>query len=328
MKEVSISIDIKVQCAKPMPNWISREVAFLKVPVGNEIFQTVAVPINKIIFPDTLDKRGFLHSIDNFDENVEIDNLIRECVDESEKGGRKEAVMNLIELLNAEFEDEEEEDGQDNGGAGDQVSVVYSGIRIAGHKNLVSIILGKNIYSSNDGGILWRKNIYRRRFSHLWSSCLFCGRSVLLFIFHLLFLIFFLGGSIILGRGVSRLLRLGSLLRSLAGSLCGVLLLHLVRGLAPQPGKLLHDVLRANVGVVALDCGPAVGREELVCGGLALDTVVVPVATAALLLLARAGTKRKIRPCSPLVYLDFPLTHRRHQRSWAAGRRTASPSGT
>ena len=162
MKEVSISIDIKVQCAKPMPNWISREVAFLKVPVGNEIFQTVAVPINKMIFPDTLDKRGLLHSIDNFDENVEIDNLIRECVDESEKGGRKEAVMNLIELLNAEFEDEEEEDGQDNGGAGDQVSVVYSGIRIAGHKNLVSIILGKNIYSSNDGGILWRKNIYRR----------------------------------------------------------------------------------------------------------------------------------------------------------------------
>ena len=58
------------------------------------------------------DQRGLLHTITNEDESSEMNALLRECVDETERGGRNEAVMNLVELLRADFDDGDE-DGED-----------------------------------------------------------------------------------------------------------------------------------------------------------------------------------------------------------------------
>ena len=65
------------------------------------------------------DNRGLLHSISNEDEAKEINDLLRECIDESEVGGRLKAAMHLSALLDADFganddEDDEDEDRDEN----------------------------------------------------------------------------------------------------------------------------------------------------------------------------------------------------------------------
>ena len=72
------------------------------------------------------EKRGFLHSISNEDEMQEINGLLEECIDETEKNGRIEAAMNLMELLRAEFVDDDEEN-EDTDEAMDQDHEVETG---------------------------------------------------------------------------------------------------------------------------------------------------------------------------------------------------------
>ena len=55
------------------------------------------------IRPRSSDQRGLLHSIGDEDELEEVNSLVRECVDESQRSGRLQATMNLAELLLADF---------------------------------------------------------------------------------------------------------------------------------------------------------------------------------------------------------------------------------
>ncbi len=59
-----------------------------------------------------------MHSVENADESTELNSLLRECIDETEVGGRAQAVLNLIELVAADFPDEDEDgiEGDDDGG--------------------------------------------------------------------------------------------------------------------------------------------------------------------------------------------------------------------
>ena len=57
------------------------------------------------IRPKSADQRGLLHSMVDEDELDEVNNLIRDCVDETQRSGRLQATMNLAELLLADFND-------------------------------------------------------------------------------------------------------------------------------------------------------------------------------------------------------------------------------
>jgi hypothetical protein len=62
--------------------------------------------------PNAGDQRGLLHSIRDEEELMELNNLLRECVDETASAGRLQAVLNLGELLQADF-GEVDDDGED-----------------------------------------------------------------------------------------------------------------------------------------------------------------------------------------------------------------------
>ncbi|TRY68434.1 hypothetical protein TCAL_01364 [Tigriopus californicus] len=75
------------------------------------------------------DQRGLLHNVHTNEEDHEIKSLIRECVDESELGGRVTAFMNLQELMQVVFKeddlDDESDDRGDDQGDYDEGNVVH-----------------------------------------------------------------------------------------------------------------------------------------------------------------------------------------------------------
>ena len=62
------------------------------------------------IRPKSADQRGLLHSMVDEDELAEVNSLIRDCVDETQRPGRLQATMNLAELLLADFNEGENND--------------------------------------------------------------------------------------------------------------------------------------------------------------------------------------------------------------------------
>lgn len=75
------------------------------------------------------DQRGLLHNVHANEEDQEIKSLIRECVDETELGGRVTAFMNLQELMQIVFKDDdiddESDDRVDDQGDYDEGNVVH-----------------------------------------------------------------------------------------------------------------------------------------------------------------------------------------------------------